>query len=90
LGEGGCDRRPDEGQRLHARGKRKFKATTNSNHTLPVSPNLLERNFSTLEPNRVWTGDITYVRTEEGWLYLAECRRKPLEINGSQLQHGAT
>ena len=56
---------------LHARGKRKFKATTNSNHTLPVSPDLLERNFSTPEPNRVWTGDITYVRTEEGWLYLA-------------------
>ena len=59
---------------LQARGKRKFKATTNSNHTLPVSPDLLdllERNFSTPEPNRVWTGDITYVRTEEGWLYLA-------------------
>ena len=56
---------------LHARGKRKFKATTNSNHTLPVSPDLLERTFSTPEPNRVWTGDITYVRTEEGWLYLA-------------------
>ena len=56
---------------LHARGKRKFKAPTNSNHTLPVSPDLLGRNFSTPERNRVWTGDITYVRTDESWLYLA-------------------
>ena len=56
---------------LQARGRRKFKATTNSNYTLPVSPDLLERNFSTSVPNRVWTGDITYVRTDEGWLYLA-------------------
>jgi len=54
-----------------ARGKRKFKATTNSNHALPVSPDLMERNFSAPEPNRVWTGDITYIPTEEGWLYLA-------------------
>jgi transposase InsO family protein len=44
---------------LQARGKRKFKATTNSDHALPVSPDLLERNFNTPEPNRVWTGDIT-------------------------------
>ena len=56
---------------LQARGKRKFKATTNSNHALPVWPDLLERNFSAPEPNRVWTGDITYISTEEGWLYLA-------------------
>jgi transposase InsO family protein len=56
---------------LQARGKRKFKATTNSDHALPVSPDLLERNFNTPEPNRVWTGDITYVPTDEGWLYLA-------------------
>jgi transposase InsO family protein len=56
---------------LQARGKRKFKATTNSDHALPVSPDLLERNFNMPEPNRVWTGDITYVPTDEGWLYLA-------------------
>lgn len=56
---------------LQARGKRKFKATTNSNHALPVSQNLLERNFNAPRPNRVWTGDITYIRTDEGWLYLA-------------------
>lgn len=56
---------------LRARGKRKFKATTNSAHNLPVAPNLLERNFTVPEPNRVWTGDITYIWTEEGWLCLA-------------------
>lgn len=56
---------------LRARGKRKFKATTNSAHNLPVAPNLLERNFTAPAPNRVWTGDITYIWTEEGWLYLA-------------------
>ena len=54
---------------LQARGKRKFKATTNSSHRLPVSPNLLERDFCADLPNRVWTGDITYLWTEEGWLY---------------------
>jgi transposase InsO family protein len=54
---------------LRARGKRKFKATTSSTHDLPVSPNLLERQFSVDTPNRVWTGDITYLWTEEGWVY---------------------
>ena len=54
-----------------ARGKRKFKATTNSANDLLVSPNLLEREFSVDTPNRVWTGDITYLWTEEGWVYLA-------------------
>ncbi len=56
---------------IQARGKRKFKATTNSSHGLPVSPNLLERRFDVEAPDRVWAGDITYVWTEEGWLYLA-------------------
>lgn len=49
----------------------KFKATTDSNHSKPVAPNLLEQQFRVSEPNRCWVGDITYVRTEEGWLYLA-------------------
>jgi len=56
---------------LQAQGKRKFKATTDSKHTHPVHPNLLSRNFAATDPNRAWTGDITYIRTAEGWLYLA-------------------
>jgi len=51
--------------------KRKFKATTNSNHNLPVAPNLLEQDFSVMEPGTVYGTDITYIPTDEGWLYLA-------------------
>jgi putative transposase len=50
---------------------RKFKATTNSKHTLPVADNLLAQNFDTLLPNKVWVSDITYIPTDEGWLYCA-------------------
>ncbi|SPS02699.1 conserved hypothetical protein [Cupriavidus taiwanensis] len=56
---------------VRARHKRKYIATTNSKHGLPVAPNLLERNFTAPAPNRVWTSDITYVATAYGWLYLA-------------------
>ena len=56
---------------IAAQGKRKFRATTNSKHDHPVHPNLLDRNFTVSAPNQVWTGDITYIRTLEGWLYLA-------------------
>jgi transposase InsO family protein len=56
---------------LQAKTKRRFKATTNSKHDLPVAPNLLQRNFTPATPNRVWAGDITYIWTTEGWLYLA-------------------
>ena len=56
---------------LRARGKKKFRVTTDSGHGLPVSPNLLERRFDVGQRNRVWSGDITYVWTDEGWLYLA-------------------
>jgi len=51
--------------------RRKFKATTDSKHNWPVAPNLLERNFSIDEPNKIWVTDITYVWTWEGWLYLS-------------------
>lgn len=52
--------------------KRKFKATTPSNHKLPVADNILNRGFgSTTAPNQVWLTDMTYVETNEGWLYLA-------------------
>ena len=51
--------------------RKKFKAKTNSNHNYPVAPNLLSRDFETDAPNKVWVGDITYISTSEGWLYLA-------------------
>lgn len=56
---------------IQAKRKKKFKATTNSNHNLPVAENLLNREFSASKPNQAWVGDITYIATEEGWLYLA-------------------
>lgn len=49
---------------------RKFKATTNSKHSLPIADNLLSRQFNQPAPNLAWVSDITYVWTEEGWLYL--------------------
>jgi putative transposase len=56
---------------LKARPRRRFRLTTDSAHTLPVAPNLLERNFTASAPNQVWVGDITYIWTLEGWMYLA-------------------
>lgn len=50
---------------------KKFKTTTNSKHNETISPNLLNRNFKVDEPNKVWVGDITYIWTDMGWLYLA-------------------
>ena len=49
----------------------KFKATTNSRHSLPVADNLLEQNFEVSQPRRVWVSDLTYITTDEGWLYCA-------------------
>ena len=56
---------------IRARCKRKFVVTTDSKHHLPIAPDLVQRNFSPTAPNQVWTGDITYIATDEGWLYLA-------------------
>ncbi len=59
---------------LRAKGARKFRVTTNSQHSSPIADNVLDRNFrvDTIEQtNRVWASDITYIRTREGWLYLA-------------------
>jgi putative transposase len=56
---------------LRAKGKKKFKITTDSKHNLPVAANLLNRDFTTTAPNQKWVGDITYIWTDEGWLYLA-------------------
>lgn len=56
---------------IHSARKKAYKRTTNSKHSNPVAPNLLNRNFSSLHPNTVWVGDITYIPTGQGWLYLA-------------------
>lgn len=50
---------------------KKYKATTNSKHNLPVADNILNRDFTATEPNQKWVSDITYIPTKEGWLYLA-------------------
>lgn len=55
---------------IKARGKRKFIVTTDSKHSLPIAPNLLNRNFQPDAPNCVWASDITYIQTDAGWLYL--------------------
>ncbi len=65
---------------LVAKRRRRFRKTTDSNHSLPIAPNVLKRRFDASEPNRVWVTDVTYVSTSEGWLYLAVildlcCRR---------------
>ena len=56
---------------LHGRIRRRFRRTTDSNHSLPVAPNTLNRQFAVEAPDRVWAGDITYIRTAQGWCYLA-------------------
>lgn len=54
-----------------AKQKKKFKATTDSKHNLPVAPNLLNRQFEVEKPDKVYVSDITYIWTNDGWLYLA-------------------
>jgi transposase InsO family protein len=56
---------------IRARHKRRYQVTTDSKHGLPVAENLLDRHFTPTAPNQVWTSDITYLWTDEGWLYLA-------------------
>lgn len=56
---------------LRTQYPKRYRVTTNSQHSYPTAPNVLNRNFNVDAPNRVWTTDITYVWTYEGWLYLA-------------------
>ena len=57
---------------IQARGKRRFRVlTSDSKHSLPLAPNVLDRKFSVGAPNQVWVGDLTYIPTAEGWLFLA-------------------
>jgi putative transposase len=60
---------------------KKYKATTNSNHNLPVAENLLNRNFYAFRLNEKWVSDITYIATDEGWLYLAGI----LDLHGHEI-----
>jgi transposase InsO family protein len=53
------------------RQKRRFRRTTDSNHSSPIAPNVLDRNFEPAAPNQAWAGDVTYIATGEGWSYLA-------------------
>src|SRR5512144_436571 len=56
---------------IRCKQKKRFKATTASSHTLPVAENLVDQQFESSVPNRVWVSDITYIPTDDGWLYLA-------------------
>jgi putative transposase len=56
---------------LVARQKRRFRRTTDSKHSNPIAPNVLERDFEPAAPNQAWAGDVTYIATGEGWSYLA-------------------
>ena len=56
---------------IAAKTRRRFKQTTDSSHSMPVAPNVLDRQFDPEEPNASWVADITYIPTREGWLYLA-------------------
>ena len=56
---------------IRARHKRRYKATTDSRHGLPVATNVLDRQFTPSAPNQVWSSDITYLWTDAGWQYLA-------------------
>jgi transposase InsO family protein len=55
---------------IRPKTKRKFRATTDSKHNLPIAPNVLDRQFEVEEPHEVWVSDITYIPTAQGWLYL--------------------
>jgi len=56
---------------IRCKQTKKFKTTTDSKHTLPVAENLLDQKFEVSKPNTAWVSDITYVPTDEGWLYIA-------------------
>ncbi len=76
---------------IHAVAKKKYRATTDSKHSLPVAANHLNRNFSVNKLNQFWVADITYIYTREGWLYLSTimdlCSRK---IVGWSMNHRIT
>ena len=58
-------------QDLRGKRRKRFRVTTMSEHDMPIAPNVLERDFTASAPNRKWVGDITYIWTRQGWLYLS-------------------
>lgn len=60
---------------------------TNSKHILSIAPNQLDRQFNVNKPDQVYVGDITYIYTQQGWLYLA-CRDSPLLVASRRLVYG--
>ena len=71
---------------IRAKTIRKWRATTQSQHSFPVAANTLDRAFTVAAPNRVWAGDLTYVWTREGWLYLAI----PLDLYSRRVVRGGS
>ncbi len=55
---------------LYERRTCKFRITTNSSHKYPIAPNILNQNFKVSKINQVWVSDITYIQTDQGWMYL--------------------
>ena len=77
--------------KIRCKQVKKSKTTTDSNHKLPVAPNLLNQDFAVPGPNLAWVADITYVATEEGWLYLAAIKDLwNREIVGYAMSHRMT
>jgi len=66
-----CVARPMRENGIMAKTRRRFKITTDSKHTLPIARNLLKQEFTADAPNKTWEGDITYIWTKQGWMYLA-------------------
>ena len=72
-------------QGLRAKAARKFKATTNSKHGLPVAPNLLQQDFTATAPNQKYVSDITYLWTDEGWLYPDGIKLREVKVGNKVL-----
>ncbi len=76
---------------IRCKQSKKYKATTDSKHNLPIAPNLLDQNFTVSGPDQVWVADISYISTEEGWLYLAGIKDLwNKEIVGYAMNHRMT
>jgi transposase InsO family protein len=58
-------------EQIRGKARRKFKVTTQSDHRFPIAPNIIQGNFKPAKPNQVWAADITYIWTQQGWLFLA-------------------